>query len=329
VSSPRRDGASVLEAIAAAPWSFGFFQALRRIECAFRDRPRLGEGRHPSEEPIRLAQEATLAFSPSTIVALERGAETPRLVNPFLGLFGPNGPLPLHLTEYVRDRVRNSGDRAFARFVDMFHHRALSLFYRAFAAAEPTINRDRPESDRFAFYVGALAGHAGTDDRSILYHAGWLGRAPKNVEGLRSILSEELGVEVAIEEFVGEWIDLPEASRWQLGRSALGAATLGARAWMCQGKFRVVLGPLGHRQFEDLLPDGRGFAKLEALVRAYVGQELSFDVRLVVDEPARRPWCLGQARLGYSASLGRGKGHGSVIVRSNGSRPQESRHGGN
>src|SRR3546814_11999890 len=40
----------------------------------------------------------------------------------------------------------------------MFHHRMLSLFYRAWADSRPTVPFDRPESDRFATYVGALTG---------------------------------------------------------------------------------------------------------------------------------------------------------------------------
>ena len=44
------------------------------------------------------------------------------------GLLGPNGPLPLHLTEYVRERLRHHADPTFARFLDLFHHR-FALFF--------------------------------------------------------------------------------------------------------------------------------------------------------------------------------------------------------
>src|SRR6478609_2460492 len=73
----------------------------------------------------------------------------PRLYVTFGGMFGPQGPLPLHLTEYARDRIINSADPTFARFLDIFHHRMLSLVYRAWADAQPTVQFDRPESDRF------------------------------------------------------------------------------------------------------------------------------------------------------------------------------------
>ena len=97
-----------------------------------------------------------MAFAPRTVSSLVPGGDgvPPRMEVFFFGLFGPHGPLPLHLTEYARNRLRQAGDPTFARFADIFHHRLLSLFYRAWANAQPTVNLDRPESDRFADYVG-------------------------------------------------------------------------------------------------------------------------------------------------------------------------------
>jgi len=151
------------------PYAFDFFQALRRLECLNPESPRLGESASPKDDPIRLGQEPSLAFAPSTLAALQpgRGNRPPRLLVHFMGLFGPNGPLPLHLTEYARDRIRNSDDPTFARFLDLFHHRMLSLFYRAWAVAQPTVQMDRPATDRFAGYVGSLigTGHPDLQDR--------------------------------------------------------------------------------------------------------------------------------------------------------------------
>ena len=102
-----------------------------------------------------------MAFAPSTLSAFEEqaGGRPPRLEQRFFGLLGPNGPLPLHLTEYARDRLRHHGDRTLVRFLDLFHHRLALLFYRAWAEARPTVQHDRPDEDRFATYVGSLAGY--------------------------------------------------------------------------------------------------------------------------------------------------------------------------
>ena len=130
------------------------------------------------------------------------------------GLLGPNGPLPMHITEYARHRLRHAGDPTLSRFLDLFHHRFLALFYRAWAQAQPHVNRDRPEHDRFLVYVGAFVGiappplrHRDTvPDLAKLFHAGTLVRQVRNAEGLAAILRQFFRVPVGIEEFVGHWL---------------------------------------------------------------------------------------------------------------------------
>ena len=110
---------------------------------------------------------------------------------------GPNGPLPLHLTEYARERLRHAGDPTLSRFLDLFHHRFLALFYRAWAQAQPHVNRDRPDDDRFAVYVGAFVGMApaafrdrdALPDLAKFFHVGALIRQVRNAEGLAPILA--------------------------------------------------------------------------------------------------------------------------------------------
>ena len=150
----------LLRELEANPYHFGFFQAMRRLEATFRGHARLGESSRVAEDPIRLCQKPTMAFASSTLASFRRGSEELAgwLEVYFFGLFGPNGPLPHHLTEYAYDRLRNAKDPTFSRFADIFHHRMLSLFYRAWANAQPTASYDRPETDRFGNYVGALFG---------------------------------------------------------------------------------------------------------------------------------------------------------------------------
>ncbi|MDE2456309.1 MAG: type VI secretion system baseplate subunit TssG, partial [Burkholderiales bacterium] len=106
---PRRD---VLAEIAAEPHRFDFFMALRLIEAQFADKPRLGTARRPVDEPVRLGQAPDLAFAPSSLARVDladRGGR-PRIEQRFFGVFGPNGPLPLHLTAYARERALHKGD---------------------------------------------------------------------------------------------------------------------------------------------------------------------------------------------------------------------------
>src|SRR4029077_20197185 len=138
-----------------------FHVALRRIEAAFSKTPRLGEALRPSEEPVRIGQTPSLGFEHTAVVSFTPGqadASPAHLFVEFLGMWGPHGPLPLHLTEYARDRARQAGDRTLVGFMDVFHHRTLLLFHRAWARTQPTAMLDRPEVDRFASYVGSMFG---------------------------------------------------------------------------------------------------------------------------------------------------------------------------
>ena len=122
----------------------------------------LGPARRPVDEPVRLGQDPDLSFAPAPLASFETGRDgrPPRLQVRLFGLLGPNGPLPLHLTEYARERLRHAGDPTLSRFLDLFHHRFLTLFYRAWAQAQPHVNRDRPDDDRFAAYIGSFFGMA-------------------------------------------------------------------------------------------------------------------------------------------------------------------------
>jgi type VI secretion system protein ImpH len=306
-----------LRALESAPHRFDFFDVLRRFECAYPRSARLGRAALPCHEPIRLGQEPSLAFAPSTLASFapSAGGKPPRLSVHFLGLLGPNGPLPIHLTEYARDRTRNAGDFALVRFFDLFHHRILALFFRAWADAQPTVSFDRPAEDRFATYVGSLLGLGMPSlrdrdefpDRAKLYFAGRFAAQPRNCEGLAAVVAAFFGLPVQVEEFVGEWLALPEEARWRLGRGAmLGQSTVaGARTWQRQSKFRIVFGPLHEGDFHSLLPGGARLRRLAALVRNYIGDSLNWDVRLHLADQVKRPFALGcSARLGWTSWLG-------------------------
>lgn len=302
------------------PYHFGFYRTLRLLECLYPEHARLGESLRPADDPIRLAQQPSMAFAPSTLAEFHPPAEgsPPRLEVLFLGLFGPNGPLPLHLTEYARERLRNHGDATFSRFADIFHHRMLSLFYRAWANAQPTVSLDRPESDRFGAYVGSTFGlgipslraRDAMPDQTKLYYAGWMSAQARNADGLCAMLGEFLGLPVLVREFVGHWMQLPLEACCRLGESpetgSLGmTATLGTQVWDCQYKFRIVLGPIGLADYERLLPGGRTLRRVVALVRNYVGDELIWDVNLVLRHQEIPPLELGrQGRLGWTTWLG-------------------------
>jgi type VI secretion system protein ImpH len=318
---------ALFRALEYAPRAFDFFQAVRRLECANPDKPRIGTSVRPADDPVRLGQRPSLAFpgvGDATIDAFEQRGDgsPPRLSVRFFGLSGPDGPLPLHLSERAYYRTRKPvDDPTLARFLDVFHHRMLSLFYRAWAACEASVQLDRPDQDRFADYFGALSGLGAPSlrnrdampDLAKLHYTGALALQTKSADGLRGMLEDFLGVPTAVEEFVGHWVELDESSCCRLGGSPATAllgrtALVGQRVWLCHDAIRIVLGPMDLDDYERLLPGGRGLARLAAAVRNYLGHELMFDVRLILEKEQVPPLRLGgSARLGWTTWLNHGR----------------------
>lgn len=304
-----------LQRLSEEPYKFDFYQAMRLLECAFPDSPRFGHSVRLSDDTVRLTQEPSLGFAPASLSGFDLDSSVGRykMSVRFFGLCGPNGALPLHLTEYIRDRMRHHGDATFAAFLDVFHHRMLSLFYRAWADAQPTAHFDRPESDRFSVYVGSLMGigmpslrdRDELPDLAKLFYAGRYACQTRNPEGLQAMLSDFFKVPCEIQEFVGQWTELPENCQFNLGddpdSSSVGVAcTLGSHVWECQQKFRVTIGPVGWDDFSRMLPGGDSLQRLIAMVKNYLGEELLWDLNLVLRREETPSWRLGEAKLGQT-----------------------------
>ncbi len=316
---------AIMDLLKAEPWRVDFYQAMRLIECRNLDKPRLGKSIKASDDPIRLGQAVEMDFAPSSLSAWENGKEgyRDRLLVRCLGLFGPNGPLPLHLTEFARDRARNSLDHTLIRFADIFHHRILCLFYRAWAESQPTVHYDRVlkkggEEDRFSGYLGSLFGidaaslrdRDAMPDRVKLHFTGHLSCQTRHADGLRAIIAEFFGISTAIVEFVGEWMEIALHEQTRLGMheqaGRLGLSTVvGERVFGCQHKFRIVLGPMDMARYRGLLPGRVGLAELVAIVRNYIGDELVWDVNLILRKKDIPPLILdGSTQLGWTSWLG-------------------------
>ena len=304
------------------PYQADLFAVLRWVDSQKKDgqsTPLLGRAARPQFDAIRMGQEPALTFAASTIASVspQLGDIPPRVNIYSFGLFGPNGPLPLHMTEYARDRLRRYSDPTLVRFADIFHHRSILLFYRAWADAQPSANMDRASTDRFTNYTASLIGYGqpamrsrdGIADHAKLFAATHLARQTRNPEGLVKILQSYLQVPVAVEEFVAHWIDIkrPEQTRLKKnGNNGLGkGAFLGERVLDCQHKIRLRLGPMSQARYRELLPGGEAIKQIGAWIRNYVGYEFRVDIQLVLRKDEVPQTQLGMGQLGWTAWQGK------------------------
>ncbi|AOR65424.1 type VI secretion system baseplate subunit TssG [Pectobacterium wasabiae] len=308
------------QGVMAAPWRYDLFQLLRKLDAQCGQGYALGRAPLPKFEAVRIGQTPSLAFAPAAVAEVSQREEGERhdISIYSFGLFGPNGPLPTHLTEYVRERIVHHQDHSFAAFADLFHHRATLLFYRAWADAQPTVSLDRSDDRRFINYLACLSGiglPAQQQATSLSLHArlmlvGHLSRHGHDAEGLVRILRHYFGVPVQMEQNVPQWLALDKRDRARLGAGRqmprLGASSfLGISVRDVQHRFRLHFGPLSIEQYAHFLPDAPGAREVRDWVRHYLGIEMQWDLSLILAADDVQSVTLGgNARLGYTSWLG-------------------------
>lgn len=312
----------------AEPFAFDFFQAVRILERLEADRQPVGRGGPPKAEVVRFRAHLSLAFPPSAVYDLAPPTgdlPLPVMTVAFLGLHGPSGMLPRHYTELLLrlDREARGPERTTLRdWFDLFNHRLISLFYRAWEKYRFYIPYERgeharPDPDPFTRVLFSLVGLgtpglrdrlvvttpdpqgeqpprmlARIDDLALLHYAGFLAHRPRCAVALEVLLHDYFGLPVQVQQFRGQWLVLDRENQSRLGgegNNALGVNLVaGERVWDVQSKFRVRLGPVGYTRFAEFIPDRaavpqrKAFFLLAHLVRLYVGPELDFDVQLVL-----------------------------------------------
>src|SRR6185312_6409076 len=227
----------------------------------------------------------------------------------FMGLYGPDGVLPDHYTELIRERVQ-AKDTALRDFLDIFNRRLKELFDQACVK-----HRYYMEPTRFTQLLSCLVGNGtpflqqrlvNISDAAILFHAGLFARKIRSPVSLSAILTSYFSVPVTIISFQGKWLSLALENQSQLSSKKnnyqqLGCNTiLGRRTWDIQSNFRVRIGPLSYVDFKNFLPGNARLTAVKELVRRYIGIELDFDIQLVL-VANEVPFCeLGKFSLGWN-----------------------------
>lgn len=303
---------SFLDRLEAEPWRFDWLMTMRELERTHPDKPRIGDSASRREDFVTLSQNPYLEFPDSTIEAAARDAQgRVRLVSRFLGMFGPQGALPLTTTDEAFAWLR-ARDDAFPRFVDIVQGRFLGLFFRAWADARPIAQNDRPADDRFRDYVGSVIGLGAAwfknrdslNDFVKLEYAGLLAPRVKSVSRLRFFLMGIVGSRVEIDEFVGVWLTLETGERSRLGSANCGLGgdcMLGASAYTVSDKFRIRVYARDFAHYEEFLPGAPLADQIADAVYAYVGDEYDWDLELAIPAGEAKAARLGEgARLGWT-----------------------------
>lgn len=300
------------------PYKFEFFQAVRLLEKMFPERTAVSRSVSPDKEVVRFRSNASLKFPPSEIFEITESdnefsdeKKVEMFIN-FMGMFGIVGVLPIHYTELVVERARY-GDRTLWAFLDIFTHRAVSLFFRAWEKYRFPVQYERGNDDftNYLFdFVGlgtsGLRGKLNLEDESLIPYSGLILQKPHSSNALEQILADYFGINAKIEQFFGQWLDLDNESITKLGEansSLSSTAIIGTRIWEQQSKFRVILGALSFKEFQAFLPNGTAYKPSKSIISLMVGLELDFDVQLIL-KAKQVPSCILTTRAKRRPMLG-------------------------
>ncbi len=327
----RREIASVIDRLLAAPQEFSFVQAVSILlawlaargvppeqglkDCLrFENSLLLG---FPAAEIEAIAQDGASAGDAETGDGVPGASHRFTLTPSFMGLLGTHGALPLHVTERIAAWQGERDDDAPRAFLDLLSNRMLALFYRAWlkyrVGQMPAAAAGG--ADWLAPLLLALAGRPPgrhpeappAPPASLVAHfAGMLQQRPRSGVVLERMLSDFFAVPVQLEEAVGHWDLLRPGERSALGINAgLGEnVLLGERSWRPDLRARLRIGPLDAAAFARFLPSGEASAALRAILRNFAEPTVGFEVQLVLRACEVRPACLA-GRDTAAARLGR------------------------
>jgi type VI secretion system protein ImpH len=278
------------------PGRFDFFQAVRLLlRRSARCKP-VGLFVNPEDEAVRFTVVPSLAFPPNNIDEIQWHHDAPSMSVTFMGLTGPAGVLPRCYSAFLLSRIRER-DRTLADFLDLFNHRFISLFYRAWEKYRFGVVYEREGRDRVSKYLtcliglggAGLANRLGIPDERLLCYAGLLSLQPRSATALKQLLEDYFGVSVEVEQFIGVWrsLDLNDQCVFTDGDSyseQLGvAAVVGDAVWDQQSRIRLKLGPLTQQQYLKFLPTGTAWTALRELTRFFCGPDLEIEAQLILE----------------------------------------------
>ena len=305
-----------LQAAAGQMRRYGLFALARGAEARAPGLPRISRARRPNQSIVDLAQVPTLAFPDATMESVEVKHDRPNLSGYWLGLTGPMGALPSHLTEFASYERRYGMQRPFGRWLDLIANRMLQLFVRTWGDAQPVVQADRPDDDRFARYVGALSGATegvAADSffpaRARLYYAALYG-SRRSAVAIEDALADMLRQPVRVLEYQPRWRPIDEEDQSRLGRrfATLGdELVVGKAVRVASDAFRIVVRANSMDEYERLMPTGARFAIASEALDSFAPSHLEWDIAIEMEERHARPARLdGRARLGWTGWLAPG-----------------------
>jgi type VI secretion system protein ImpH len=324
-TSRRRKSLNLVEQLQSEPHRFDFFQAVRLLEraaCMHPDKDEfatdsVGALARPDQEAMHFTSRPSLAFNGTDVTKISQkrisnyDTEDNSVLQwqvevAMMGLTGSQGVMPHYLSEIVLSELRKKSS-ALKDYFDLFNHRTISMFYEAWQKYHLAPNYERSQQsdalkeDIFTDALLSLSGiglseqryRSSIPDEHIAGFSGHFGRTICSAESLRSSISGMFGLNIEIDQFQGQWYDLPSDVHCRMPcadnpmgtNNQLGVSTvIGARCYQAQNKFSVIIRPVSEEEFMALAPGSKRLEELKSFIKLSVGGEQDFDLEIKLSD---------------------------------------------
>jgi type VI secretion system protein ImpH len=261
---------------------------------------------------VRFRSRSRVGFPNREIDAVEYdyddATKPPAVRTTFLGLYGVDARMPAYFIDEVA--LNRDGAETLSAFLDLFHHRFVTQFYRVwrkhrYPAGFRTGGIDEISRCLLSF-VGLGIGRPRIEQtvgtRTLLSMLGLAGQRTRTAEGLSGVLQHAVpDATITVIEFQPVWIELTHAEPSALGENCV----LGRGFYDRANTVRVIISPLTRESVLDLLPGRAAHVDIMALLRFYLGYEANAHLEMhvapeLMPEPALSS---DPVRLGYTTQL--------------------------
>ena len=271
------------------------FALLRYLHYEYDLKNNIGDEQSLKEHTLRFGQDATLAFQERQIHRIIYNERRTKIQIQSFGLLGPNGALPIHITEAIYEKILHEKDNTFNDFLDIFHHRLIGLFYKSWLMSQPIVQLENLKNHSFNNYISGFVGNNfQADDFDInitsfrqFYYSSLLLNQNMPIDNLKELLRNFFGIPIAIKQNIGQWINAEEHSTilshqsiMKLGEGIL----IGTRYYDATSKFRILIGPVNVATYLRFLKNGELAKQLNYWVIRYTKHSYVFDVEIIVQK---------------------------------------------
>jgi type VI secretion system protein ImpH len=289
-----------------------FFRFCELIDLCAPGKPPLGATDSLAMEPVRFRSKARLGFPNRELDAIEydpdNPARAPAVRTTFLGLYGVDARMPSYFVDEIAQN--RDGAEPLAAFLDVFHHRITTQYYRVWRKYRYPAGFRNGGTDEISQYllsfaglgIGAPAIAQSVGVRKLLSMLGLAGQKTRTAEGLAGVLQHAVpDARITVQEFYPVWTRAEGAEQGTLGDGCL----LGRGFFDRSNTVRVVITPSTRESVLGLIPGHVTHREVMTLLRFYLGYEAQAHLEMHVGAALMPAQLLNsdQVRLGYTTRL--------------------------